>query len=80
MNIREIVETKLAAVVAAHSPVAFPDTIDDDDLLDAFGLDSVAFVALLAEIEEAAGRIPPAILEGDFYPETFGELVSAYEQ
>lgn len=79
MNIRDIVQSKLAAIVAEHSPVTFPDAIDDDDPLDGFGLDSVAFVALLAEIEEAAGRIPPAILEGDFYPETFGELVSAFE-
>ena len=79
MDTREVIENKLAAVVAAHSPIPFPDAIDDDEPLDSFGLDSVAFTALLAEVEEALGRIPPAILEGDFYPETFGELVSAFE-
>ncbi len=80
MNIREIVHRKLTAVVAEHSPVPFPETVDDDELLDTYGLDSAAFAALLAVIEEEVGYIPSAILEGDFYPETFGELVSAYEQ
>jgi len=60
--------------------VPFPETVDDDELLDTYGLDSAAFAALLAVIEEEVGYIPSAILEGDFYPETFGELVSAYEQ
>ncbi len=55
-----------------------PDVIDDDDLLDTFGLDSAAFMALLAAIEAQVGYIPAAILEGEVYPETFGELVAAY--
>lgn len=79
-KLREIVQTKLAAVVAENSPVPFPEAIDDDDVLDTFGLDSAAFMTLLAEIEEVIGYIPSAILEGDLYPETFGELVSAYDQ
>jgi len=79
MNIREIVQNHLAAVVQESSPVTFPDTIDDDDLLEEFWLDSVAFTALLNRIEQEVGYIPNAILEGDFYPETFGELVGAYE-
>ena len=33
---------------------------------------------LLTGIEKELGYIPRAILEGDLYPETFGELVSAY--
>ena len=58
---------------------SFPDAIDDDDE-GSFGLDSAAFMTLLAEIEEVVGYIPSAILEGDLYPETFGELVAAYDQ
>ena len=57
----------------------FPDAIDDDDELDVFGLDSLAFMSLLTSIEKEVGYIPKAILEGDLYPETFGELVSAYD-
>jgi acyl carrier protein len=78
LNVREIVQTKLAAIVAENSPVPFPASIDDDELLDAFGLDSAAFVTLLAELEEEVGHIPAAILQGDYYPETFGELVTAF--
>ena len=57
----------------------FPDAIDDDDELDIFGLDSLAFMGLLTAIEKDLGYIPRAILEGDAYPETFGELVCAYD-
>ena len=79
MDIRSIVQAKLAAAVAAHSPMPFPDDIDDDDELDVFGLDSLAFMELLTAIEKDVGYIPRAILEGDVYPETFGEFVSAYD-
>lgn len=57
----------------------FSDAIDDDDELDIYGLDSLAFMGLLTAIETDVGYIPRAILEGDLYPETFGELVSAYD-
>jgi len=79
LSTRDIVKASLEAVVAEHSPMPFPDTIDDDDELDIFGLDSLAFMALLTSIEKELGYIPSVILEGDLYPETFGELVSAYD-
>ena len=78
MNIRNIVLTRLKNAVAEHSPMPFPEEIDDDSELDVFGLDSLAFMDLLTSIEQDVGFIPRKILEGDFYPETFGELVSAY--
>ena len=80
MNVREIVREKLAAVVAENSPVPFPEAVDDDDFLDTFGLDSAAFATLLAILEEDIGHIPASILEGEYYPETFGELVGAFEK
>ncbi len=76
---RNLVQTRLSEVVAKHSAMPFPDAIDDDDELDIFGLDSLAFMGLLTAIEKDVGYIPRAILEGDLYPETFGELVSAYD-
>ena len=79
MNIRNIVLNRLEKAVAEHSPMTFPKEIDDDIELDMFGLDSLAFMGLLTSIEKDIGYIPRAILEGDRYPETFGELVSAYE-
>ena len=80
MKLRRIVLTRLEKAVAKHSPMPFPEDIDDDDELDVFGLDSLAFMELLTGIENDVGFIPRAILDGDFYPETFGELVSAYEK
>ena len=79
MSVRETVKTRLAEAVAEHSPMPFPEAIEDDDELDVFGLDSLAFMGLLTAIEKDVGFIPRAILEGDIYPETFGELVSAYD-
>ena len=80
MKLRKIVLTRLEEAVAEHSPMPFPEDIDDDDELDVFGLDSLAFMELLTGIENDVGFIPRAILDGDFYPETFGELVSVYEK
>ena len=79
LSIRNTVLTRLAEAVAEHSPMPFPDTIDDDDELDIFSLDSLAFMGLLTAIEKDVGYIPRVILEGDLYPETLGELVSAYD-
>lgn len=80
MTIREIVRNKLVSVVQEHSPVPFPDRIRDDDHLEVFGLDSVAFASLITQLEEEVGFIPTEILEGDRYPETFGEPVVAYQR
>ena len=80
MDLRNIVLTRLEKAVAEHSPMPFPQDMEDEDELDVFGLDSLAFMGLLTGIEKDVGFIPRAILEGDLYPETFGELVSAYEK
>jgi acyl carrier protein len=79
MNVRNVVQNQLQRVVAEHSPMPFPEDIEDDDELDFFGLDSLAFMELLIGVEKELGYIPRTILEGDVYPETFGELVSAYD-
>ena len=79
MKLRNVVQNQLKKVVAEHSPMPFPQNIEDDDELDIFGLDSLAFMELLIGIEKELGFIPRSILEGDLYPETFGELVSAYD-
>ena len=80
MNTRNIVQGQLKRVVAEHSPMPFPEGIEDDDELDVFGLDSLAFMGMLIGIEKELGYIPREFLEGDLYPETFGELVSAYNR
>lgn len=78
MDIREIVKAELGKAVAENSPVPFPGEIDDDAPLDEFWLDSIVFTALLIEIDKKVGYTPTDIVEGLFFPTTFGELVSAY--
>ena len=46
MNIRNIVLNRLEQAVAEHSPMTFPEEMDDDTELDMFGLDSLAFMGL----------------------------------
>ena len=79
MDIRNVIQSQLKRVVAEHSLMPFPENIEDDDELDLFGLDSLAFMELLIGVEKELGYIPRTILEGDLYPETFGELISAYD-
>ena len=57
MNIRNIVLARLEQAVAEHSPMPFPEQIDDDIELDIFGLDSLAFMELLTSIEKEVGFI-----------------------
>ena len=80
MNVRNVVRNQLERAVTEHSPMPFPEGIEDDDELDVFGLDSLAFMGMLIGIEKELGYIPRKFLEGDLYPETFGELVSAYNR
>jgi len=78
VDIREIVKHQLSIIVAQNSPVPFPDEIDDDAPLNEFWLDSLSFTSLLVAIEKKVGYMPADIIEGVYFPETFGELVSAY--
>jgi hypothetical protein len=70
----------LAATVEEHSPLPFPEEIDEEMPLKEFWLDSVAFAGLLTAIEGEVGYIPSTILGGVAFPETIGELIVAYEQ
>ena len=52
MDIRNVTQSQLKRVVAEHSPMPFPENIEDDDELDLFGLDSLAFMELLIGVEK----------------------------
>lgn len=80
MPIREIILKHLADTVAAHSPLPFPEEIDEAMPIEEFWLDSVAFAAMLTSIEGEIGFSPPQILRGIAFPETIGELIIAYER
>ena len=80
MNLREIVLSRLAAVVQEHSPLPFPDPAPDEMLLEYFWLDSIAFTSLLTTLEAEVGFIPSEVLKGLAFPETIGELIKMYEE
>lgn len=76
--IEQLVLTHLRAIVAEHA--FLPVAVDTHTLFDELALDSVAFTALLARLEQALGCIPAALLQGLDYPATVGELIAMYEQ
>jgi acyl carrier protein len=78
MTVREIVMKQLAEVVELHSLIPFSDDITDDTRLDEFMLDSIAFTALMSQIEEQIGSLTPRETGGMTYPQTIGELVAMY--
>ncbi|NTU84560.1 MAG: hypothetical protein HGA45_35220 [Chloroflexales bacterium] len=80
MNIRDVVLRHLAATVEHYSPVQFPHNVADEMRLDRFWIDSVGFAALMSSLEAELGYIPLVLLEGAYYPETFGGLVAIYEE
>lgn len=79
MTTREMVLQRLAEVVMEYASFQFPDDVTDITRLGDFWLDSIVYTAFISRMEEAVGYIPPAILEGAFFPETIGDLVRMYE-
>ena len=80
MNTHDVVLQQLAEIVTEFSPLPFPDDVTDETRLDEFWLDSIAFVTLLANLEEALGFIPQAVIQGEFQPKTIGDLVGLYTE
>ena len=80
MCIRDVVFRHFAMTVGRYSPIPFPTELADEARLDSFWIDSVAFAALLSGLERDLGDIPRVLLEGISFPETFGDLVSIYEE
>lgn len=54
--------------------------LEDDTILLDCGLDSLAFAALVAKLEEDLGYDPFALSPNPVYPQTFSEFVRVYEQ
>jgi len=78
MDTRTIILEQLAEIVEEFSPLSFPEAVSDGTALADFWLDSVAFVALISNLEDALGYIPTAITEGEFDPKTVGDFVTLY--
>lgn len=79
METRTIILTHLQTTVEQFTPLPFPAMIEDEMQLNDFHLDSVAFTSLLVALEQQFGFIPTGILRGIAFPQTIGELITAYE-
>ncbi len=78
INIREIVLAKLATIVEEHSELPFPINVTNTTKLNEFWLDSIAFAALMSELEMVIGYIPEDFFMRTSFPETVGDLVQMY--
>ena len=78
-SIRETIMTTFLAVAEQTGANVIEDLTDDTLLLES-GLDSLGFAILVSRLEEELDYDPFSIVEDPFYPSTFGEFVSFYEQ
>ena len=79
-NIRETISDTFSRVFIEQAEGASLPALNDELVLLESGLDSMGFAVLVVELEEILGFDPFSISEEAFYPSTFGEFVSFYEQ
>ena len=78
-SIREIISATFSQVFSEQVEGIPLPLLSDDLILLESGLDSMGFAVLVVELEEILGFDPFSISEEAFYPSTFGEFVSFYE-
>ena len=81
MSIQMDVKTEIIAQfvqVARENDKRLAPLTDDLELFDS-GLDSLCFAVIVSRLEEALGVDPFTVSDDAFFPVTFGELVSFYE-
>ena len=66
-------------VFVEHVGKAEVPQLEDTSVLLETGLDSLGFAILVVKLEEELGYDPFVLSEDAFYPRTFGEFVSFYE-
>jgi acyl carrier protein len=79
MDIRSLILKQLATVTNQYAPVAFPASVDEDFRFEELWLDSVAFVALISQLEAELGLMPAPLLQGTFQIETVGDFIALYD-
>ena len=65
---------------AEQTGATIREDLTDGTLLLESGLDSLGFAILVSRLEEELDYDPFSLAEDPFYPSTFGEFVSFYEQ
>jgi hypothetical protein len=78
MSIRATIVAQIA-VIAQSQEIKLPELTDDLILLES-GLDSLCFAILVARLEDELGYDPFTASDDVYFPVTFGDFVSFYEQ
>lgn len=74
-----IIKAYMETLEHTGSTLSSPKLTDDVKLLES-GLDSLGFAILVASLEEKLDFNPFSMMNEPFYPSTFGEFVSIYEE
>ena len=77
--IRDTISATFSQVFSEQTEGAPLPVLSDNLVLLDSGLDSMGFAVLVVELEEILGFDPFSISEEAFYPSTFGEFVSFYQ-
>ena len=75
---KKIVE-RFCAVFEQMNPTDEVPFLSNDTILLETGLSSLGFAILIADLEDELGIDPFTAMETAVYPQTFAELVAAYE-
>lgn len=78
MGIRGKIISEINAILVEQGLSPSP-SYEDSTVIFETGLDSLGFAMLVARLEDSVGFDPFAEMTEAFYPRTFGEFVSVYE-
>jgi acyl carrier protein len=77
MSVRLTVQSVMEDVAAEQEKKLAP--LSDDTILAQSGLDSLCFAIIVARLEDALGVDPFTASDEVYFPVTFGDFVSLYE-
>ena len=80
MLIRDVIIEKFHEALAITDKALLVDQLTNDVVLLRSGMDSLGFAVLVALLEEELNFDPFSLMDEPFYPKTFGEFLSLYQQ
>lgn len=79
-SLKKIIENEFNVLFNEHVKGLNAPSLSGDTILLETGLDSLGFALLVVRLENTLGFDPFVLSSEAFYPKTFGEFVSFYEQ
>lgn len=80
MNVREKIEEEFINILDQTDSSLNGEKLEDETILLNSGLDSLGFAILVATLEDTLGFDPFLAMDEPYYPETYGEFVTLYEE